>query len=130
MSGTTVITRLLLNIPWPEILASIWKYGHKILRGLSHEGMYEVLEYEAVLELLDRDGRKARFKKRKKVRYLQDNIIAYQDYAWGDGELFNSYRCAPSTVQKPHPKYFTLEKRWLFGNLREKATYGGQAKSL
>ncbi len=42
-----------------------------------------MLEYESTLELLDRKGEKAIFKKRQKVRYLQDNIIAYQDQAWG-----------------------------------------------
>jgi hypothetical protein len=57
--------------------------------------LYEVLEYESTLELKDREGRKATFKKREKVRYLQDNVIAYQDQAWGDGEILLNYRCTP-----------------------------------
>jgi hypothetical protein len=95
MSTSSTISNLLKNIPWLEVLANILKNGRKLILGLSHEGMYEVLEYEAVLELLDRNGKKARYKKRKKIRYLQDNIIAYQDYAWGDGEILRAYRCTP-----------------------------------
>jgi hypothetical protein len=32
------------------------------------------------------------------VRFLQDNIIAFQDYAWGDGDIFVDYRCSPGVV--------------------------------
>ena len=59
------------------------------------DGMYEVLSYEARLELLDPTGRHAVYRKRQRVRFLQDHIIAYQDQAWGDGNPFAAYRCAP-----------------------------------
>ena len=32
------------------------------------------------------------------MRFLQDNIIAFQDYAWGDGEIFADYRCSPGVA--------------------------------
>ena len=67
------------------------------MQGRSNNGMYEVLEYESTLELKDRGGKRATFKKQEKVRYLQDNIIAYQDQAWGDGEILVNYRCTPDT---------------------------------
>ena len=70
-------------LSWFDALADIWKLGSKAIRGLSVDGMYEVLEYESTLELKDRKGKQALFRKREKVRYLQDNIIAYQDQAWG-----------------------------------------------
>ena len=82
-------------LPWFEVLADLWKVGSKAIRGLSMEGMYEVLEYESTLELKDRKGKQALFRKREKVRYLQDNIIAYQDQAWGDGEILLDYQCSP-----------------------------------
>jgi hypothetical protein len=59
--------------------------------------MYEVLRYEAKLGLKDRGGKRATFKKQEKVRYLQDNVIAYRDQAWGDGEILINYRCIPGT---------------------------------
>jgi hypothetical protein len=59
------------------------------------DGMYEILEYESVLELKDRRGEVAISERRQKVRFLQDNIIAYEDQAWGDGELFADYHCSP-----------------------------------
>jgi hypothetical protein len=43
--------------------------------------MYEVLEYESTPEPKDRGGKRASFKKREKVRYRQNSIIAYQDQA-------------------------------------------------
>lgn len=58
-------------------------------------GIYEVIRYDAELELKDRRGRKAVYRKRQHVRFVQDNIIAYQDTAWGDGDIFAAYRCSP-----------------------------------
>jgi hypothetical protein len=121
MSSVSVLTNLLLNIPWPEVMANAWKYGHRIFRGLSQEGMFEVLEYETILELLDSDGKKARFKKRKKVRYLQDNIIAYQDHAWGDGKILQAYRCTPG---KPVDRYKLDFKTYILISLREVKSRG------
>ena len=59
---------LLLALPWMDILAEIYKLLRTLWRGLADEGMYEVLEYESTLELLDRHGKRASFKKREKVR--------------------------------------------------------------
>ena len=111
----------MLDIPWPEVLASAWKYGKRLFRGLSHEGMYEVLEYESTLELLDKEGKKAHFKKRKKVRYLQDNIIAFHDYAWGDGDILKSYQCTPG---KKVDQYRLGYKTYILISLREVKSRG------
>lgn len=58
-------------------------------------GIYEVLSYEAELEIKDTKGKTAIYRKTQDVRFIQDNIIAYQDTAWGDGEIFAQYRCSP-----------------------------------
>lgn len=58
-------------------------------------GIYEALSYEAELELKDTEGRTAIYRKQQRVRFVQDNIIAYQDTAWGDGEIFAEYHCSP-----------------------------------
>ena len=65
----------------------------RLLRQL--RGMYEVLEYETKLELLDPDDKLAVYTKHQKVQFLQDNVIAFQDQAWGDGEIFADYKCSP-----------------------------------
>ena len=80
------------------MLGDVGKIVRKVVQGWSYKGMYEVLEYEATLELEDPEGKRATFKKREKVRYLQDNVIAYQDQAWGDGEILVDYRCSPGTA--------------------------------
>jgi hypothetical protein len=58
-------------------------------------GLYEVLDYDARLELQDTEGKRVTYFKRQRVRFLQDNIIAYQDNAWGDGNIFTDYQCSP-----------------------------------
>jgi len=84
-----------LGLPWFQIIGQIWKIGRKIIRGLANEGIYEVLDYKCTLELLDTQGKNALVTKQEKVRYLQDNIIAYQDQAWGDGKILVDYHCSP-----------------------------------
>lgn len=106
----------LLGLPWPEIVGKLWKVSRKIMRGLSNEGMYEVLDYETTLELLDSKGREATLRKREKVRYLQDNIIAYQDQAWGDGEILINYRCKPG---KPVDQYQPGKKIYILISLQD-----------
>lgn len=78
--------------------------------------MYEVLDYESVLELKDRHGRQAIFRKHEEVRYLQDNIIAYQDQAWGDGKILINYRCTPGF---PVDRYRSGYKTHILISLRE-----------
>ena len=105
----------LLGLPWIDIVADAWKFGRQVLQTASDRSMYEVLEYESTLELKDRGGKRATFKKREKVRYLQDSIIAYQDQAWGDGEILVDYRCTPGTpvdrYRSGHKTYVLISRR-------------------
>lgn len=107
---------ILLGLPWVEIIMEAWKLGHKILRGLANEGMYEVLEYDSTLELQNISGKKAIFTKRKKVRYLQNDIIAFQDYGWGDGEQFADYQASPGVAVD---RYKIGYKTYILLSLRE-----------
>lgn len=115
-SRLTRVISIALGLPWVEILAEAWVLGRKILRGMANEGMYEVLDYETVLEIHDPEGKKATIKKRQKVCYLQDYIIAYQDQAWGDGEILIDYKCSPGT---PVDKYRLGHKTYVLISLRD-----------
>jgi hypothetical protein len=99
-----------------EILGEIWKTGRKLMRGLASEGMYDVLDYESTLELLDNKGKKAAFKKMMKVRYLQDETIAFQDFAWGDGEILVDYKASPGWAVDQHRSGY---KTYILLSLRE-----------
>lgn len=96
----TIIRRLpqallaLLDLDLADVVRVLKHLARRCLASRP-EGMYEVLEHDAWLELRDAGGRKAIYHKRQRVRFLQDNIIAYQDQAWGDGEVFAAYHCAP-----------------------------------
>ena len=61
-------------------------------------GVYEILDYDAAFTIFDAQGKRAVLNKQQKVRFLQENVIAFQDYAWGDGAHFKRYRCTPGTV--------------------------------
>lgn len=95
MAFANRLFELLLAPSSIELYADIWKATKKVWRGLSNEGMYEVLEYRATYEIKDKGGNVAHFKKQQKVRYLQDNIISYRDQAWGEGEILLNYKCSP-----------------------------------
>lgn len=98
---TSTILRLLvplLGSDLLEVLSFLLRLAARVLSLKAHEGMYEVLEYETRLELLDEKGEKAVLHKRERVRFLQNNIIAYQDQAWGDGEIFADYQCSPGVA--------------------------------
>ncbi|MCH7480202.1 MAG: hypothetical protein IIC79_02295 [Chloroflexi bacterium] len=94
-TNATKLVAIVLGLPWVEILTDAWKLGRKVLRGLANEGMYEMLDYESTLTLHDIKGKRARLHKRMKVRYLQDNIIAFPDYAWGEGKFLMNYKSSP-----------------------------------
>ena len=116
MSTSSVISKLLTNIPWPELIGNSFKYAGKLLRGYAQEGMYRVLDYESTLEILDEKGKKAKFSKRKKVKYLQDNTIVYQDCAWGDGKILINYK---TNVGKPVDRYQSGYKTIILLSLHE-----------
>jgi hypothetical protein len=115
-NAVTELLNALLTGPWLEVLAELWKTGRKLGRGLADEGMYEVLEHEATVELKDRRGTHALVRKRQKIRYLQNNIIAYQDQAWGDGKILLNYRCSPGVVVD---RYRPGQKTYLLISLRQ-----------
>jgi hypothetical protein len=107
---------MLLNLPWFGIFGDLWNIGRKVLQGVAIDGVYETLEYESTLEIHDRKGKRATFSKRKKIRYLQDKIIAYQDYGWGDGEILINYRTSRG---KAVDRYRSGYKTYILLSLRE-----------
>ncbi len=50
------------------------------------------------------------------MRYLQDNIIAYMDQAWGDGKFLLDYRCSPGAAVD---QYRFGHKTYILISLRE-----------
>jgi len=77
------------------ILGDFYSWGKSYIHTLLKPGMYEVLNYESTLEILDTDGKEAVFSKTEEVKFLQNNIIAFQDQAWGDGKILLDYQCSP-----------------------------------
>lgn len=88
---------LLFAQEWLYVLLDLLRYVHGYIARQQPKGQYEILDYDATLELLDIRGKAARFRKRLRIRFLQDRVIAFQDFAWGEGEI-RRYRCSPGRV--------------------------------
>jgi len=79
-------------------VAILMKLGDAIGWAISRRApgaSYEILDYDLTLELLDRRGKQAVFRRKQKVKFLQDHAIAYQDEAWGAGNVVAAYHCSP-----------------------------------
>lgn len=74
-----------------DLIESIQTY----VRQNSPEGLYEILKYETKLELLDVQGHTAQLSKYQRIKFLQDHVIAFEDYAWGEGNVLADYKCSP-----------------------------------
>jgi hypothetical protein len=59
---------------------------------------YKVEAHHATLELMDQHGSTTIYTKRQLVTFLQNDIFAIQDQAWGDGEIFTGYQCSPGVI--------------------------------
>jgi hypothetical protein len=117
-SWLDIISRLISvgsEFSWLKAISQIWTVIRKWLHSHSGGGMYEALDYESILDLKDRYGKNAVIKKCEKVRYLQNNIIAYQDQAWGDGKILENYRCTPGV---PVDRYRLGYKTYILISLR------------
>ena len=116
-----------MNLPWLALVASGWKTIKKLTRGLANEGMYQVLEHEVTVELLDKKGKKAHVQKRQRMKYQQNNILAYQDQAWGDGEILLDYQCNPG---KKVDEYRIGHKHFVLISLQSQKERGDEDEFL
>jgi hypothetical protein len=73
---------------------------------------------------LDVKGKRAIYHKRQRVRFLQDNVIAYQDKAWGDGNFLADYKCSPGV---PVDRYREGHRWHILISLRETKNKGDVA---
>lgn len=117
-SDITILPRIVMKyiLPWFEVAGEAIRIGRQVISGLATEGTYEVLDYGIRLELKDSEGKRALVQKRESVKYLQNNIIAFQDQAWGDGKILLNYRCKPGV---PVDKYRSGYKTQILISLRE-----------
>jgi len=104
-----------LGLPWFKVINNLLT-GWNLLLVRFRKGLYEVLDYEATLELKDKRGKRACVRKYEKVRYLQNNIVTFQDQAWGDGKILINYRCTPGF---PVDTYRSGYKNYILISLRE-----------
>lgn len=103
-------------LDWIMLAIDLVPYLYRFITRERYNGLYEILEYDTMLELHDTNGETALFKKRQRVKFLQDNVIAIPDFAWGEGQIFASYKCSPGKVVD----YYQQGDRWnILISLRE-----------
>lgn len=105
----------LISSDWATFALEIWQLVQRI-QTEQVVGLYEVLDFEHTLELCDVKGKKAVYRKRATVRFLQDFVSAYQDQAWGLGNVFADYKCSPGV---PVDHYREGNKHRVLISLRE-----------
>ena len=97
------------------LIGDLYGWGKSIIQKITKPGMYEVLNYETTLEILDVKGKDAILTKTEEVRFLQNNIIAFQDQAWGRGRILIDYKCKPGMpvdfYQFAHKTYIVISLR-------------------
>lgn len=98
----------------PEILQSAWQLGRRIFA--SQRDAYTILDYHIQLDLKDSKGHRALYTKRMKVKFRQDNVFAYLDQAYGEGEIFADYKCSPGV---PADRWRDGNRWWTLISLRE-----------
>jgi hypothetical protein len=102
-------------------ILDFWELAEELRSKLGYHGMYEVLDYEATLEMMDAQGEKAKLTRHEVIRFLQDNVVAIHDHAWGEGELFAEYHCQPGV---PVDFYQDGSKHNILISLRETKNRG------
>ncbi len=102
-------------------MLGFWKLIEQLRTKRGYHGMYEVLEYNSTLEIMDPGGKAARLTRHEVIRFLQDNVVAIHDHAWGDGELFANYECQPGVKVDCYPDG---SKRNILISLRETKNRG------
>lgn len=92
-----------------------WFLRRSVLRNI-HEGMYEIIDYDSTLELVDPKGKTAVFRRQERVKFLQDDTITFQDRAWGEGDIFADYKCSPGIIAD---RYQVGDQWFILISLRE-----------
>lgn len=78
-----------------DVLPEVMYVAQKLYDRLRSAGLYEVLDFQASLEICDAKGKASIYRKHQKIKFLQNNVISYQDQAFGDGEQFADYEVSP-----------------------------------
>ena len=82
-------------IPEWSLIVTIFQYLLPHFLRRFEAATYEILKYETTLELHSATGKKATLTRQQRVKFLQDHVIAFQDHAWGEGNIFADYEISP-----------------------------------
>ena len=116
LSNVTDWVNKILDILWLRIAEKVGDAASEVVKKIFADGVYEVLDQDSTLEIHDPRGIRGTFSKTRKIRYLQNNVVAIQDYAWGDGIILLNYHTSHG---KPVDLYRSGFKTYILLSLRE-----------
>src|SRR5437016_1153921 len=106
VGGVPKAVKACSSLSW-QSLRQLGSGPHAILGRLMHpkrtgalqsQPLYEVLDYNASVQLLDTQGRDAHYVRRERVRFLRDHVTGWYDYGWGSGIPFADYEFSPGRI--------------------------------
>jgi len=95
------LLRLLASLDLPALLARAFdlvRVLRRLLRRHACHYSYEILTLETTVELCDPRGDRAIVRRRKRIRFLQDDVVAVTERVWGTGFFSEGYRCSPGVA--------------------------------
>jgi hypothetical protein len=64
---------------------------------------YETISFHGRLEILDKENRVAVFRRRQRIRFLEDGVTEFIDRVWGEGVLFAGYEARSMSILESIP---------------------------
>ncbi len=99
MPQSTSLVSIWLTFATTVIQSDLFRHVSTVFldrwRSSRFAGTYTVVAHHSTLELKDSKGHVAVYTKHQQLTFVQNNVFAIQDQAWGDGNIFASYTCSP-----------------------------------
>lgn len=125
LSAATFFSHLLSSSVWSSLasLVDFLKRVFTMVEDRRLQGIYEVLDQQRTVTILDTSGKSATVDTVQQVRFRQNHVTALTEYAWGEGELFKAYRCSPGV---PVDCYGEGSRQVMLISLREHKNAGDE----
>lgn len=83
---------------WFAISAYSVFQSFTLIDRLANDDLYESLVHQETWEFLDTNGLVVVQSKKLELRFLQNNISAFPEFIWGDGDILAAYDCSPGKL--------------------------------
>ena len=111
------------GLSWLTSLVDLIKRISLFIEEYRLQGIYDVLDQQRTVEIQDPKGHIVTVSTTQRVRFRQNHVIAITEYAWGEGDLFDDYRCSPGV---PVDTYSEGSRQVMLISLRQHKNAGDE----